>query len=410
MSWLIRYKKISSPVKVMVLLEFFLQLINTAYFMVFNFYLNDLGFDDSFIAQLLSYRFIATMLLALPLGLFVKKRRIVPIFRFATICIPLASFLVLYSSAAHKTSLMTLGIFLMGIGTTIAQSLMIPFIMRNEAKETRMQAIALHFTTWSITTFLLGMFCYASRYLLGSAPSEESILLGVTGLALVGSVIALFPIKEIIPTGKLVSSGFNDYDWNKIGQILLPAFIIGVGAGLTIPFINLFFLHSFSMSTEDFLLMGSISTIFVTFGSMYGPRLAERFGNITSIVCSQTIAVTALVVMAFSSFFTNSPIALVVACLCYLIRQPLMNLANPILSGFTMSYVGPKNQELASALQQSLWAGSWYFSSQLFAWMRSEGLPFASVLLTTAMIYSLGVFCYFLLLRRDSRRPSVVAF
>ena len=407
MSWFVRYKKITVAVKKMVLLEFFLQLVNAAYFMVFNFYLHDLGFDDSYIAGLISIRFVATMILALPLGLFVKKKKMLPFFRFAAACIPLSSALVIVGSIAGETLYLQIGILGMGIGTTIAQSLMIPFIMRNEPVETRMEAIALHFTTWSTTTFLLGSATFLTKSLFNVVVSDLSLLVTVTALASCAVVISLTTIAEKTPDKASVSRGLLDYDWPKIGHILAPAFIIGVGAGLTIPFINLFFLHVFAMSSQSFLLLGSVATVFVTAGSMYGPRLAERFGPLRSVVGSQSIAVAALVVMAVTSYYAESPVALTIACFGYLVRQPLMNLANPILSGFTMTYVGPKNQELASSLQQSLWAGSWFFSSQIFALMRDSGLSYASVLLTTAGIYSVGVYSYYGLIRTRRLPVSV---
>ena len=104
--------------------------------------------------------------------------------------------------------------------------------------------------------------------------------------------------------------------------------------------------------------------------------------------------------MAFTSFFSEFLLAYVLACLCYLIRQPLMNLANPLISSFTMEYVGERNREMASALQQSLWAGSWFFSSHIFAILRGDGQAYSTILLTTAAIYALGVFLYDRLLRQ----------
>ena len=41
-------------------------------------------------------------------------------------------------------------------------------------------------------------------------------------------------------------------------------------------------------------------------------------------------------------------------------RAPLMNMAAPLTSELTMSYVGNKNQEMLSAIVAAIWSGSWF--------------------------------------------------
>jgi hypothetical protein len=62
------------------------------------------------------------------------------------------------------------------------------------------------------------------------------------------------------------------------------------------------------------------------------------------------------------------------AILFFIFRQPLINVAGPMTSELTMYYVGKKNRELVSALNAAIWSGSWFISSQIFAFLRGYGL------------------------------------
>ena len=50
-----------------------------------------------------------------------------------------------------------------------------------------------------------------------------------------------------------------------------------------------------------------------------------------------------------------------------------MNMAAPMTSELTMNYVGKENQEILSAITAAIWSGSWYFSSQIFRFLKKYG-------------------------------------
>jgi hypothetical protein len=64
----------------MIKAEFFIQLIGAAFFLILNIYLAKSGFTDPEIANFISYRFLAVMVLAFPLGFYIKGKRLKPFF------------------------------------------------------------------------------------------------------------------------------------------------------------------------------------------------------------------------------------------------------------------------------------------------------------------------------------------
>ena len=47
----------------------------------------------------------------------------------------------------------------------------------------------------------------------------------------------------------------RDYDWLKIFQGLFPTLLIAMGAGMSIPFMNLYFESTFDVQYDDFALL-----------------------------------------------------------------------------------------------------------------------------------------------------------
>ncbi|WP_141734398.1 MFS transporter [Oligoflexus tunisiensis] len=390
-----------------ILAEFFLQLVHNAFFLIANFYMSREGYSDHVIARVLSLRFLAVLVFSLPLGLLVRRRRLLPFLRAAGILVPLGYALILVAIPRHWEGLLGVGNVLVGAGLAMVQVLIVPYILRHERPQQQAHAMALSFTNWSTTTFLLGIIFYA----LNHARTENipgSLLLAIcTGISCLGFVVLIGPWEDRPGSqdGGASSLMLKEYDWGLIARTLTPSLIIGIGAGLSIPFISLFFKHAFAMGYEDFSLISSAATFLVSVGSLYGPHLLHRFGYELAVVWSQGLSIVALALMGVSEFMAPSHGAMILASVCYLLRQPLMNMANPIVSELTMNLVGPRNREMTSALKQALWAASWFLSSQLFRSFREAGYSFVWIFGSTALIYTVGVVWYARLIRTYRRGP-----
>ena len=140
---------------------------------------------------------------------------------------------------------------------------------------------------------------------------------------------------------------WKSYDWGLLLKAIIPTIIIAIGAGLTIPFINLFFFHNFQIDSTAFAVIGGVASVLVAFLALLVPNVKNKLGFKKGITYTQTIAVLALVALATTEFFASYWWALPVAVMCYWVRTPLMNMAAPMTSELTMNYVGKKNQELS---------------------------------------------------------------
>ena len=176
-------------------------------------------------------------------------------------------------------------------------------------------------------------------------------------------------------------------------------FLISLGAGLTIPFMNLFFHSVFDMDSDTFALMGSIAAIVVFVGGMITPILRRKLGYGLSIAITQFSAILFLLFLASTELYSSMGFAVWFAAGAFIVRQPLMNMASPITSELVMKYVGKENRELISAIETGLWNASWFVSAKIFQFLRALELPYYKIFIITAILYSLGTATYLLLVK-----------
>ena len=399
------YLQLEEHVLLMIKAEFFVQLIGAAFFLILNIYLAKQGFSDPEIANFISYRFLAVMLLAFPLGFYIKGKPLKPFFIVGSLGVPtVAIALVLAVQYGLYQYLSTLFI-LWGVVFTLFQVSALPYVMRNTSVANQSHAISLNYATHSFGTILSGIIIFGFGQFMKEM-DEGIILLFISVLGFFGVYFLLkMKVDIVVPVKKGLQ--WKSYDWALLLKAIIPTIIIAIGAGLTIPFINLFFFHNFQIDSKGFAVIGGVASVLVAILALLVPNVKNKLGFKKGITYTQTTAVVALVALATTEFFSSYWWALPVAVLCFWVRTPLMNMAAPMTSELTMNYVGKKNQEMLSAIMAAIWSGSWFFSSQIFRYLKGEGLPYAYIFYITAVLYGFGVFMYYLLvLDYEKRRKS----
>lgn len=405
-----RYRRISRSVLLLISASFLIHLVNAAFILILNIYLRKSGYADNVIAELNSYRFLGALTFAFPLGIFIKGKALRPFFIASSILVPLTSAILLYTIENGYDSWIIAGFIAWGISFLFLNVCSLPFIMRSESEEVVTEAISLGFSTWSLAAIVSGAIInILSRLrtinLFGHVIhlDEYHIMMFIIGLSSL-SIFLVFFIKEAKPRSK--SSSFlhnikvlrSDYDWLLIFRVLVPNILIAVGAGLTIPFVNLFFNSIFGMDSGKFSLIGAFTAGLVFLSTLAVPFIRRRFGFRVAVLIPQWFAIFFLVLLAFSQMVSAFSWAVYIAIGAYILRQPLMNMAGPVTSELGMKYVGTRNQELISALSSSIWSASWFVSAKIFQILRQLDLDYYLIFLITSVLYAIGVMFYHLLI------------
>ncbi len=137
-----------------------------------------------------------------------------------------------------------------------------------------------------------------------------------------------------------------------IGQLAMVEGLIGLGAGLFIPYFNLYFVQHLGLSATLYGLITAVATALMALTTLAGPFFAARLGNVRAAVIGHLISLPFLALLGFTR-------ALPLVLAAYLVRWSLMNMAEPVLLSFFMSVVRPTERAAAnSAYNLSFW-GCW---------------------------------------------------
>jgi predicted MFS family arabinose efflux permease len=407
-SFLRDYRNLDRAILFAITAEFFIQLVNATFLNLQPLYMKAEGFADNDIADYISWRFAGVLFLAFPLGVFIRGRKLKNLFYLSAIGIPVFALLIIWAIHSRNHALLVIAQFLWGTSFIFIQIPILPFILRNCKPEDQTAAISLSFSTWSFA----GILTAALVWVFNSADpiqfNERNMMIGITILSFLG-VYSVWKISIQENTGDAVVSTRlpNANDWKLITKALIPALVIATGAGLTIPFINLFFSRVHALPTNTISLWNFVAALLVAFMALLVPKIKSSIGYKRAIPLTQSFAVISLVLLATTEYYAGLPIAVVIAVGCYLLRQPLMNLAGPMTSEIGMNYVGKKNREITSALTAAIWSGSWFMSTRfVFGVLRKTGWPYVDIFLITAGLYLLGVFLYILLIRSYVKKEA----
>lgn len=127
------------------------------------------------------------------------------------------------------------------------------------------------------------------------------------------------------------------------GLYMLKTALIGLGAGLIVPFFSVYIKHS--LKTTD-SVVGTIMA-FAQFGTVLGglltPKLSRRFGRVRFVLICQLMSIPFLISISF-------PQGAFLMAVSFFFRNSLMNMANPVLQSMAMDLVEEKQRTVMSSI------------------------------------------------------------
>ena len=146
--------------------------------------------------------------------------------------------------------------------------------------------------------------------------------------------------------------GITIRDRARFAKLVIPGFLISIGAGQVIPFLNLYVQRKFGLDLAQLNAVFALTSLGTVAAILLQPRLARRFGQITSVVIVQGASIPFLVVLGFSPVLWTVILAMAV-------RNSLMNAGNPIFNAFAMEQVAPGERATLAAAMSVLWQVGW---------------------------------------------------
>src|SRR6266849_2423328 len=163
--------------------------------------------------------------------------------------------------------------------------------------------------------------------------------------------------------------------------LVLVYVLTGSGAGLFIPYFNIYFVQHLNASPALFGLIDGGANAMTALLTLIAPALAKRTGRINTSMLTRLVSIPLLLTIGLTSI-------LPLAAFLYLFRQGTMDMSAGILQVFSMESVSKKYRGLANSSYQVAFQVPSALSAPL------GGLII--VHLGYSPIFLLGAFCYIL--------------
>ncbi len=324
-----------------------------------NLYLRRMGFDDSQIGNVLAAA--ATGLVAVaPLALKMDRSPLKPFLLLAGI---VGAIGVTGQLHTENLRLIFAAAFLSGVGGSLAGIAAVPFVMRNTGPSERVYLFGVWIATATLGAFLSMWISGRYTYYWGdTAVVLRWVMTGGAALACLG-VIPFLMIREApIDRKKDPAGGRRGRDWRTIGKLCLPDMLIGAGAGLTIPFINLYFETRFHASSSRIANYYALSQLLNILGFLGAPVMARAMGLVRSVVVSQLLSIPFFAVLAVTT-------DLRLAVGAFLLRNMLMNMVQPVNSNFSMEAIPEDQRAVTNCLKGLAWNAPWIPAASFGGWV-----------------------------------------
>ena len=173
----------------------------------------------------------------------------------------------------------------------------------------------------------------------------------------------------------------------KIAKFSLPSALIGLGAGITIPYMGLYFNLKFGTSLESIGGLFALQQLLMAMGMFSIPILADRIGSVKTIVSFNGSATALMVALPFAPSF-------LIASAIYIIRTILMNIVNPIWEAFMMKFFTREERATSIALRSFAWTSTFGIGQYLggIIFDRSLVLPF----FITGFLYAASIVIFWM--------------
>ncbi len=362
--------------------------------LLFNFFVLSLGFNEAMLGNLITTSSFVALLAALPLGYLADM-----IGRKGSLIISggLLSFSILAMAIWPSEEMFYAMNIVSGLAQSLAGVTMSPFLMENSDEKERTYLFSfgqgLQMTMASVGNWIGG---YLPTWM-GNAQNVTATSSTAYGNSIfiigIGAAIAIIPLLSLASpklekSQRAVFAPFQYAAKNPLllSKLILPMLLTSLGAGLIMPFMNVFFRVVHNQPDTVIGTLFAWGSLAMGVGLLIAPPLAERTGKIQLVVITQALSIPFLILLGFS------PIVWVGAA-SYYIRLSLMNMSSPVYQTFIMEHVEPSARATVASLTSMAWNFGWAFSPTISGWLQVRygfGPPFIG----TIILYTISVVMY----------------
>jgi MFS family permease len=363
--------------------------------LLFNFYVLSLGYDEALLGKLVTTNSLTALIIALPSGYLAdrmgRKNALIGSGILSGLSI-LGMFLWPVVSVFYITNVLS------GLAQSLGAVTMGPFLMENSGEHERTYLFSfssgLQMASASVGNWIGGFLPTRISIVRYVDPTHSSAYGGAILVVSISIFLALMPLF-FLRTPHLSSgerSLFTPIQYaaenpGMLSRLILPMLLTSIGAGLIMPFMNVFYRQVHSQPDPVIGTLFAWGSLAMGLGLLVAPPLAERFGKIKFVVISQGLSIPFLILLGYAPWFWLSAAA-------YYIRVALMNMSGPVYQTFVMEQVDASARATIASLVSMSWNFGWAFSPMISGWLQVR-YGFGPVFLGTIVLYIISVWLYY---------------
>ena len=376
--------------------------------LLFNFFVLSLGFDQALLGQLVTTSALTGLIMALPMGyladLLGRKMSLLLASGATSLAIAL---MVLFPQVGMLYAMN----FVFGVSQSLAGVTMSPFLMENSSDMERtylfsfssgLQMVSASVGNWIGGYLPAWMAVGAGVSAMSSQAYGSAMLVTAAGAGLALIPLALMRMQQQVKSERTVFAPIHYAVQHPamLSKLILPMLVTSIGAGLIMPFMNVFFRDVYQQPDSVIGTLFAWGSLSMGIGLLIAPPLADRMGKIQFVVITQALSIPFLAMLGFAPWFWMSTVA-------YYVRVALMNMSGPVYQTFVMEHVDPSSRATVASLVNMAWNFGWAFSPSISGWLQVR-YGFGPAFMGTIILYTLSVWMYWKFFWRGAKnlQPS----
>ena len=359
----------------------------------FNFYILQNGFSRDFLGLVNSLPFAASLIFGIPLGRLSDR-----IGYKASLIIGLLFYIItlLAQITFRQPNVILVSAFLSGVFSMLFIIAQAPLMVKLSDEKNRTMLFSLNYGLQTVASAVGSLFAGQLPALFGvilrvhadSAMAYQAVLI----VSVLLGLTALIPlwIMDEPPSSQTATSNGSSSQKSSSGltamtlKMIAPQVLIGFGAAILIPYMNVFFKYSFNISDSLLGILFGLSSAMIGVGTVIGPRLSSRLGGkVRAITVTQSSSLIFLLLMGFAPVLWLSATG-------YLLRTALMNMSAPLYSAFCMEHTPEHQQGFVNSILNLSWNIGWAVGP-FVSGVVQQSYGFAPLFIATAVLYFFAI-------------------
>ncbi|MFM7678650.1 MAG: MFS transporter [Roseiflexaceae bacterium] len=369
--------------------------------MLFNFYLQSLGYDNAVAGQMQSVFRLAGVLFGVPIGMVIDRvgaQRMLYIgistYALCWLLLLLIGDAPLVTPFGTISSLMLISLiyFVIGAANMTTYTAVVPLLSTIIEPQQRAAMFGIN----AAASTMIG---FVGSIVAGLLPSWVGMVVGVdatsetayrTALYCVSifgllAIIPLSGVKKASRTQPAPTAPRDDMpataprlSFMRLLLFAMPSVFFGIAGGMFIPFQNLYFRQEFNANDSLVGLSIALGSLAMGIGSIMGGPLSKRIGVRRATAISRFMAAPMMFLMLIPQFYVVSA--------AYDLNRALVGLTFPLFSALVMQSVPLQQRGTATSMSSMTWSLGWAGSAILSGYMQQNG-NFEAVIIISGISY-----------------------